>query len=117
MRFLELEATFAGCVGECFYFAVITCAAAVEDDRGNARGLRFGGESNTEGFRPGEIGGRLLLAKFGVKRAEKYKRCTSVVIDRLCIDMLRREAHGETRTEGGASDFFADSPTAFLKEF
>ena len=99
MRFLELEATFAGCVGECFNFAVITRAAAVEDDRGDARGFGLGGESNAEGFRPGEIGCELLLAQLGIERAKKNERRAGVVVDRLRIDVLRGEANGETRAE------------------
>jgi hypothetical protein len=116
MRFLELEATFAGCVGECFYFTMIACTAAVEYDRCDAGSFGLRGESGAEGFGPGQIGGEFLLAKLRIERAEKYERRTSIVIDRLCVNVLRGEAHGQTGTESGASDFFTNSPTALLKE-
>jgi hypothetical protein len=113
---LELEATFAGCVGECFNFAVETGAAPIENDRGDAGRFRLGSEGRTEGFGPGKISGELLLAQLGIKGAEKHERRTGIVVDRLRVDVLRREAHREAGTNGGASDFLADSPTALLEE-
>src|SRR5690349_23168836 len=116
MRFLELESTFAGCVGECFYFAVITSAAAVKHDRGDAGRFRFESECDAKGFGPGQIGCVLLLAQLGIERAEENERGAGIVVDRLRVNVLRGEAHRETRTECGASDFFANSPTALLQE-
>jgi hypothetical protein len=116
MRFLELEATFAGCVGECFNFAVETGSAAVKNDRGYTGGFRLGSESCTKRFGSGEICGELLLAQLWIERAEEHQRCASVIIDCLRVDVLRRESYGEAGTKSSASDFLADPPTALLEE-
>src|SRR5438552_3230500 len=61
MQFLELEATFARGVGECFDFAVIGRAAAVEHDHRDAGRLGLRGERRAERLRAGEIRLQLLL--------------------------------------------------------
>jgi len=112
---LEYQATFAGGFCEYFYFTVIRGACAVEYDGGDSGGLGLGGKSDAELLRSCDVRTKLLCAKFGVETRQEYEGDGGVVVDRLGVNVLAGETDTETWTFGGAFDFLADSPAAFLE--
>src|ERR1019366_4907149 len=63
----EYKAGLAGEVREDLDLAVVACAVAVEDDRGDSRGLGLLGERLAEDLRPGDVRRDLLLAQVRIE--------------------------------------------------
>src|SRR5690606_31447362 len=98
---LQVEAALAGTLSERADPPVVLVAAAVEADRGNARGLRPLGDGHANRSRHVHLGGPGEVALAARRRSQ---RPAGRVIDDLGIDVLRAAEDRQARTLGAAAD-------------
>ena len=104
---LELEASFTRRVRECFYFAVIEVAAAVENHSADVRALGALCEELADLLCTLDVGcGFLETLVHGGRGNEGF---ADRVVDDLGVDVLIRVMDGEARTLRSAGDFATDA--------
>src|SRR4051794_772247 len=109
-RLLELQARFAGAVGQRRDAAVVLVARAVEDDLVDPLLEALLGDGHAD-----RLGALLLLPRrLAVGVGGGDQRLLRQVVDDLGVDVARAAKHGQTRPLGRTGDPLADRAVALL---
>jgi hypothetical protein len=96
---------------------MVTSPVSVEDDGLDARCLDFFADLFSEEFRARLVGSHFLSAEIALRRGTRDERASRLIVYGLRVDVQIGEFDAQARAGGGACDFFANSPAAFLGEF